>query len=98
VAFGSFYVGLALAWSLIGIAGYVWITRHWREFRAICSHSRAGLRRKLWVTGLATLPIVPLAILLNYSDEAYHHALIAHLQNGVYPPRYLYEPSLPLRY
>jgi hypothetical protein len=27
-----------------------------------------------------------------------HHAIIARLQNGTYPPRYLYEPTLPLRY
>jgi len=59
------------------------------------------LQRKLWVTGLATLPIIPPTILLNFHDEAYfngHFAIIAHLQNGTYPPRYLYEPSLPLRY
>jgi hypothetical protein len=98
LAFASLSAGLAVAWSGVGIVGYMWITRHWREFRSAFSHSPAGLRRKLWVTGLATLPIVPLAIFLDYSDEAYHHAIIAHLQNGTYPPRYLYDPSLPLRY
>ena len=39
--------------------------------------------------------------MLNFHDETYfnqHHAIIAHLQNGAYPPRYLYEPSLLLRY
>jgi hypothetical protein len=98
LAFASLSTGLAVAWSVVGIAGYAWITRHWREFRSALSHSQGGLQRKLWVTGLATLPIVLLTIFLNYSDEAYHHAIIAHLQNGIYPPRYLYEPSLPLRY
>ena len=98
LAFASLSAGLAVAWSVIGIAGYAWITRHRREFRSAVSHSHAGLQRKLWITALATLPIVPLTIFLNYSDEAYHHAIIAHLQNGIYPPRYLYEPSLPLRY
>ena len=47
------------------------------------------------------MPIVLPTILLNFHDEANfngHHAIIAHLQNGTYPPRYLYEPSLPLRY
>jgi hypothetical protein len=98
LAFASLGVGLATAWTIIGIIGYVWISRHWRRFHFSSSQSRSELRRKLWVTGLATLPIIPLTIFLNYSDEAYHHAIIAHLQNGTYPPRYLYEPSLPLRY
>jgi hypothetical protein len=98
LAFASLSNGLAVAWSVVGVVGYVWITRHWREFCFSLSHSRTGLQRKIWVTALATLPIVLLTIFLNYSDEAYHHAIIAHLQNGSYPPRYLYEPSLPLRY
>jgi hypothetical protein len=98
LAFASLSAGLSVAWSVVGIVGYVWITRHWQEFRSALSHPQAELRRKLWITTLATLPIVPLTIFLNYSDEAYHHAIIAHLQNGFYPPRYLYQPSLPLRY
>jgi hypothetical protein len=98
LAFTSLSTGLAMAWSIIGIAGYASITCHWQEFRSTFSHSQVGLQRKMWVTGLVTLPIVLLTIFLNYSDEAYHHAIIAHLQNGIYPPRYLYEPSLPLRY
>jgi hypothetical protein len=98
LAFASLSAGLAMAWSVVGIAGYAWLTRHWRGFHSAFSHGGAGMQRKLWVTGFATLPIVLLTIFLNYSDEAYHHAIIAHLQNGIYPPRYLYEPSLPLRY
>src|SRR5438552_3813880 len=98
LAFASLSAGLAAAWTVVGIAGYVWITCHWPEFRSAFLHTPTGLKRKLWISGLATLPIVPLTIFLNYSDEAYHHAIIAHLQNGIYPPRYLYEPSLPLRY
>jgi len=98
MAFASLSTGLAVAWSIIGIVGYAWIIRHWREFRSAFSHSQAGLQPKPWVTGFVTLPIVLLAVFLNYSDEAYHHAITAHLQNGTYPPRYLYEPSLPLRY
>ena len=98
LAFASLSTGLAVAWGIIGIAGYAWITRHRWELRSAFSHSQDGVQHKLWITGLASLPIVFLAIFLNYSDEAYHHAIIAHLQNGVYPPRYPYEPSLPLRY
>jgi hypothetical protein len=48
-----------------------------------------------------SIPIVLPTILLNFHDETFfngHHAIIAHLQNGTYPPRYLYEPDLPLRY
>src|ERR1700737_3960335 len=98
LAFGSLSTGLAVAWGIIGIAGYAWIARHRWELRSAFSHSQDGVQHKLGITGLASLPIVFLAIFLNYSDEAYHHAIIAHLQNGVYPPRYPYEPSLPLRY
>ena len=101
LAFASLSAGLAVAWTVVGTAGYVWITYHWREFRSAFSNRPAGLLHKLWVTGLATLPIILPTILLNFHDEAYfngHFAIIAHLQNGTYPPRYLYEPSLPLRY
>jgi hypothetical protein len=86
---------LLLALPGIGLA------RHWREVRSAVSLEHAGWARKLGIAALATLPIVLPTILANFSDEANfngHHAVIAHLQNGTYPPRYLYEPSLPLRY
>ena len=60
-----------------------------------------GLSRRLAIAGLATIPIILPTILLNFHDETYfnqHHAIIAHLQNGAYPPRYLYEPGSLLRY
>jgi hypothetical protein len=99
--FASLSTGLTLAWGLVGVAGYAWIARHWGEFRSALSDEHAGRARKLGIAALTTLPIVLPTILLNFHDEAYfngHFAIIAHLQNGAYPPRYLYEPSLPLRY
>jgi hypothetical protein len=100
-ALGSLNIGLAVAWSVIGLAGYLLIFWRRRDFRsAIAIHDTARARR-LGIAVLSTLPIVLPTILLNFHDEAYfnqHHAIIAHMQNGSYPPRYLYEPSLPLRY
>ena len=101
LSFGSLTIGLATAWSVAGIAGYVWIVRHWTELRSTLSIQAAGAVPRLRVAVFCTLPIVLPTILLNFFDDAYfngHEAIIAHLQNGVYPPRYLYEPSLPLRY
>jgi hypothetical protein len=101
LASGSLSFGLAAAWSVLGAAGYVWIARHRRDFLACVSDGHPALMRRLGIAALATLPIVAPTILANFYDEAYfngHDAIIAHLQNGVYPPRYLYEPSLPLRY
>ncbi len=101
LAFGSLSIGLTVAWSVVGAAGYVWIARHWHQFRSALLGAHAGWGRRLGIASLATLPIMLPTILLNFSDEANlngHHAIIAHLQNGTYPPRYLYEPSLPLRY
>src|SRR5690348_11494948 len=98
LACGSLSIGLALAWSAVGIPGYAWVIRHWREFHSAIAVNRARRMRKLMITALATLPIAFPTILLNYSDEAYHHAIIGQLQNGIYPPQYGYEPSLPLKY
>jgi hypothetical protein len=101
LAFGSLTIGLTVAWSVVGAAGYAWIVSHWREFRTAISAEHAGCARRLGLAALATLPIVLPTILANFSDEANfngHHAIIAHLQNGAYPPRYLYDPNLPLRY
>lgn len=101
LAFGSLSIGLAIAWGLVGAAGYAWIGRHWRDFRAAVSNAYAVRSHRLLIAALSTLPIVLPTILLNFFDEGYfngHHAIIAHLQNGSYPPRYLYDPSLPLRY
>jgi hypothetical protein len=101
LSFGSLTIGLATAWSVAGFAGYVWVARHWRELRSTLSIGAAGAAQRLRVAAFCTVPIVLPTILLNFFDDAYfngHEAIIAHLQNGVYPPRYLYEPSLPLRY
>jgi hypothetical protein len=98
---GSLSIGLTLAWSVIGIAGYAWIATHWREFRFDHLKMYPTSTCRVGIAVLATLPIVPATILLNFHDEAYfngHFSIIAQLQNGSYPPRYLYEPSLPLRY
>jgi len=100
LSFGSLTIGLTAAWSIAGVAGYVWIVRHWREFGSTLIESSDAARR-LGIAALSAVPIVLPTILLNFFDDAYfngHEAIIAHLQNGTYPPRYLYEPSLPLRY
>ena len=101
LATGSLTIGVAVGWSLAGSAGYVWVVRHWREFSSGLSLQLAGARFKAGITAAAMLPIIPPTLLANFSDEANfngHHAIIAHLQNGIYPPRYLYEPSLLLKY
>jgi hypothetical protein len=98
---GSLSIGLAVAWTVVGVAGYGWVANHWREFRSALSTEEVDGVRRLAIAGLATLPIVVPTVLANFTDEANfngHDAIIAHLQNGTYPPRYLYEPSLPLRY
>jgi hypothetical protein len=100
LAFGSLSTGLSIAWSSIGAAGYVLILRARRRIRPALLIERSAWTR-LGIAALSTMPIVLPTILLNFHDEAYfneHFAMIAHLQNGTYPPRYLYEPSLPLRY
>jgi len=101
LAFGSLSTGLALAWGAIGASGYLWVVRNSREFRFALARVHPGLARKCWITALATFPVIPPTILFNFFDEVSpngHLAIIAHLQNGAYPPRYLYEPGLPLRY
>jgi hypothetical protein len=55
----------------------------------------------LVIAAIATIPIVLPTVLANFFDEVNfggHDSIIAQLQNGIYPPRYLYEPTLPLRY
>jgi hypothetical protein len=101
LALGSLSVGLTLAWSMVGVVGYAWIIRHWPRIRFSVSIDGSDTARKLGIGALSAIPIILPTILLNFHDEAYfteHHAIIAHLQNGTYPPRYLYEPTLPLRY
>jgi hypothetical protein len=100
-ATGSLSIGLAVSWTVIALAGYAWIVSRPRTVHAPFSSEYPGLSRRLAIAGLATIPIILPTILLNFHDETYfnqHHAIIAHLQNGAYPPRYLYEPSLLLRY
>ena len=98
---GSLSVGLGVAWTVIALPGYAWIVSRPHTVRSLFSNEHPGLSRRLAIAALATIPIIPLTILLNIHDEIdfnQHHAIIAHLQNGAYPPRYLYEPSLLLRY
>ena len=98
---GSLSIALAVAWTVIALAGYAWILSRPRTVDSLFSGEYPGLLLRLAIAALATIPIIPLTILLNIHDETYfnqHHAIIAHLQNGAYPPRYLYEPSLLLRY
>jgi hypothetical protein len=100
-ATGSLSIGLAVAWTVIALTGYAWIVSRPRAVYALFFHEYSGLSRRLAIAGLATIPIILPTILLNFHDETYfnqHHAIIAHLQNGAYPPRYLYEPSSLLRY
>ena len=100
-ATGSLSIGLAVAWTMIALTGYAWIASRPRTVHALFFHEYPGLSRRLAIAGLATIPIILPTILLNFHDETYfnqHHAIIAHLQNGTYPPRYLYEPSSLLRY
>jgi hypothetical protein len=101
LAWGSLPPALAAAWTLVGAAGYGWIWRHWREFCFAVAAARPRWAPKLGIAALATLPIVLPTILLNFHDEVNfqaHQGIIASLQNGTYPPRYLYEPTLPLKY
>jgi len=42
LTFASLSTGLAVAWTVVGIAGYGWITHHWRELRSAFSCSWAG--------------------------------------------------------
>jgi hypothetical protein len=101
LAFGSLSIGLAIAWGGVGAVGYFWIVRNWKKFHSALLLDRTGRARKLGITAVATIPILPAVILFNFFDEVSltgHQAMIAHLQNGTYPPRYLYEPSLLLRY
>src|ERR1700746_3658519 len=46
LAFGSLSGGLAVAWSSVGAAGYVWIARHWRDFRSAMSVDHGRWVRK----------------------------------------------------
>jgi hypothetical protein len=101
LASGSLSIGLITAWSVIGTAGYVWILRYWREVHFAILIEHAGFQRKLGIIAFAIIPVILTTLLFNFSDEIIpngHLAMIAHLQNGTYPPRYLYEPTLPLRY
>ena len=100
-ATGSLSIGLAVTWTVIALTGYTWIVSRPRTVLALFSGEYPVLSRRLAIAGLATIPIILPTILLNFHDETYfnqHHAIIAHLQNGAYPPRYLYEPSTLLRY
>jgi hypothetical protein len=97
---GSLGDGLAVAWGVVSLIGAVWGIRHRRELSDVIK-LQPGDWRRLGCAGLATIPIIAPTIVCNFWDEQAiggHHAIIAHLQNGAYPPRYLYEPSLPLRY
>jgi hypothetical protein len=101
LAFGSLTIGLSIGWSAVGAAGYAWTLRNPQDFRSAASVVRPALAHRAAIAALVTVPIIAPTILLNFHDEAFfngHHAIIAHLQNGSYPPRYLYQPSLPLRY
>jgi hypothetical protein len=101
LAFGSLSIGLSIAWGLIGTAGYVLMFWGQRGNGRAFQIERSAWTKRLGIAALSTIPIVLPTILLNFHDEAYfneHFAMIAHLQNGTYPPRYLYQPSLPLRY
>ena len=73
-ALGSLSIGLAIAWSVVGLAGYAWISKHWRDFCLAISLKRPNRRRKLGVAALATLPIVLPTILLNFHDEVNCHS------------------------
>jgi hypothetical protein len=101
LSFGSLTIGLAVAWGVIGAAGFALTIQRRREFRGACSIELPGAARRLGIAALTTIPIVLPTVLLDFFDDAYfngHEAIIAHLQNGTYPPRYLYDPSLPLHY
>jgi hypothetical protein len=98
---GSLSIGLAVAWAMIALSGYAGILSRPSTVHSLFTSEHPGRARRLAIAALATLPIILPTILLNFHDEAYfnqHDAIIAHLQNGTYPPHYLYEPSLPFRY
>jgi hypothetical protein len=92
LALGSLTVGLASAWVIIGTTGYAWFVKHRQQFCLSAFFRQPTLYRKLTVAAFATLPIVLPTILLNFHDEVNfqsHQGIIANLQNGTYPPRYL---------
>jgi hypothetical protein len=100
LGFGSLSYGLVVAWTPISLAGLAWGMRHRRDLRGMVMLDKSDWGR-LGATVLATAPIIGPTLFRNFWDEEFigaHHAIIAHLQNGAYPPRYLYAPWLPLRY
>src|SRR5258708_6508789 len=95
---GSLSAGLAVAWTAVASAGLTWAARHRQDLCGLIALNRVD-RSRLAVAILVTLPMIAPTILRNFHDDELlggHLAIIAHLQNGTYPPRYLYEPSLPL--
>ena len=63
LTFGSLNVGLAVAWGLAGAAGYAWMVKNRHEFFSTDPIQKNGLARKLGITALVTVPIVPPPIL-----------------------------------
>ena len=70
LAFGSLSIGLAVAWTAIGVAGYAWMVRYWKEFCSGISIERASSVRRVGVGALDTLPIFLPGVLASFHREA----------------------------
>src|SRR5215831_14279234 len=71
LAFRSLPLGLAVAWSIIGAAGYAWTAAHWREIHSAISAQHPRWAIRVGIAALVSIPIVLPTILLNFHDEAF---------------------------
>jgi hypothetical protein len=97
---GSFVAGLVSASLGIALAGVV-LSRAERIRPPMPATGRAP-SHWLWITAaLATLAMAPVALDWAFHDELLvtgHMSVASEIQNGVYPPRHLNFPDVPLRY
>lgn len=98
---GGLASGLVVSWVPLGALGYGLLLRRGlrRSMRSILGPLR--LRRLAIATFVAVAVIAPATLFYDFHDETLyggHHAMIANLQNGAYPPRFLYAPAYELRY
>jgi hypothetical protein len=96
LATGSLGAGLPVATLALGAAGVI----AWHRGRPAPPARR--LPRAFWISLALTLALVaPAALRFWFHDELSftgHMSTAAALQNGIYPPRHLSLPDVPLRY
>ena len=101
LAFGSVWVGLPVGLVALAAAG---VAAEVARRRRAGSGSAEGRAPSAWmfVTMVAaTAALAPVALGYHLHDELYltgHMSIAAQIQNGVYPPRHLAFPDVPLRY